>query len=257
MESMKRPALSRWQTNFFRKEIFSPGGARHNALGLKEARVIAKLLGLHKGDKVLDLCCGTGRHAVPLARRGVEVLGIDATPAYLAEARKNAKGSGAKFLLGDMRKLPMTREFDAVINMWTSFGYFTDPQDDRKAMRAIAGALKPGGVFLIDIVNADYLRRHAQPRRWDEIEDGGYRLEDFYMFEGRDPGHINTWTLLRPGKAPASATFFVRSYDASRLSRLLRWSGLIPNGRWGGLNGEPFDRHDSPRLVMRAKKPKR
>ncbi|MCP4616798.1 MAG: class I SAM-dependent methyltransferase, partial [Bradyrhizobium sp.] len=217
---MRRGVLKDWHKRFFRREIFTPGGAHHTAAGIKEARFVRRALGLNKGARLLDLCCGTGRHSIPLAKSGLKVIGFDTTPAYLREAKNAAKKLNVRFVKGDMRALKYEAEFDAAINLWTSFGYFTDIRDDRKVIRGIARALKPGGRFLIDIINADFLRRNAQSKRWQETADGAYLLEDLQLFEGRDPGSINTWTLLRPGKRPASAAFFVRLYDIDRLTRL-------------------------------------
>lgn len=252
---MSQADLKHWSRSFFRKQVFFPGDSRHNEAAPNEASFLMKAMGLRKGERLLDLCCGTGRHSIPFARQGLTVLGLDSTSAYLAEARRRARGlEGVRFLKGDMRRIPFRAEFDAAVNLWTSFGYFMRPSDDLKVLRGLARALKPGGRFLIDIINADWLRRHAFRKNWGRRDDGAYVLEDFQMREGPDPAGLNTWTVLRPGRRTLSATFFVRNYNYVRMARLLRRAGLEPKRRWGGLDGSPFRGAKSRRLVVLAQK---
>ncbi|MBI3553462.1 MAG: class I SAM-dependent methyltransferase [Elusimicrobia bacterium] len=246
---------TRWLKGFFRSEIFHPGEPEALAQAPREAAFVARALRLSRGQRVLDLCCGTGRHSFELARRGVSVTGVDATPAYLAEARARLKGrNNPAFVLGDMRKLPFGEEFDAVINLWTSFGYFEDPADDLRALKGAFRALKPGGLFLIDLVDADWNRRHAQAKSWFRRSDGTLVLEELKLREGRDPGLSNTWTVLAPDRAPERASFFVRGYDRPRLCSLLRRAGFRVGKVWGGLDGAAH-RAGSRRLVVLARRP--
>ncbi|HVC09777.1 MAG TPA: class I SAM-dependent methyltransferase [Elusimicrobiota bacterium] len=243
-----------WPARFFRPEIFSPGTADAARRAGAEAAFAAKVLGLKKGSRLLDVCCGTGRHAFALAKRGVVVTGADATPAYLTQARRQAKGArNPAFVKADMRRLPWRGEFDAAVNLWTSFGYFEHPSEDLQSLRQIARALKPGGRFLIDIVNGAWLKRHGLARNWRREADGALVLEEAVFRQGRDPAHVNTWTVMRPGQKPARASFFVRHYDAARLEGLLRRAGLRPLRRWGGFGGRPYSK-DSTRLIVLAEK---
>lgn len=100
--------------------------------------------------RILDLPCGYGRHAALLARRGFRVVGVDLSPAMLAEARRRfTEGPRLRFRRGDMRRIAFREEFDAVINLYTSFGYFT-PAQNVTALRRMARALRPGGRLLVD-----------------------------------------------------------------------------------------------------------
>ena len=92
----------------------------------EEIDQIVTLLGLEKGAKILDLCCGIGRHSLELARRGYSIVGVDLTEEYLAKARKQAESEGLniEFVRNDMRRFCQIESFDAVINMFTAFGYF-------------------------------------------------------------------------------------------------------------------------------------
>lgn len=221
-----------------------------------EARFVRRALGLTRGKRLLDVCCGVGRHDFVLAALGARVVGVDATAEYLAQARRRARGAdNPAFVLGDMRRLPFREEFDAAVNLWTSFGYFLDPRDDARALSGVARALKPGGLFLIDLINESWVRAEGLPRNWRRRADGAFVLEELTLVDGRDRGHVNRWTILKDGQPPLNAEFWVRGYDRARLSRALRAAGLIPARAWGGLDGRPWTRL-SQRLVLLARKPR-
>lgn len=248
--------MSGWVKGFFRAPVFTPGAPEALAAAPMEAAAVWRALGLKPGSRVLDVACGTGRHSVLLARRGAFVVGVDKTAAYLAEARKNARGlSNCLFARGDMRRLPFKGEFDAAINLWTSFGYFDKPSDDLKALKAVERSLKPGGLFLIDLIDFAWIKKHGTPRRWDRRSDGAYLLQDTVWVEGRDPRVINAWVILRPGKPELRSRFVVRGYDKPRLHAALRAAGLEPLKTWHGL-GALGRLKTGHRLVVLARKPR-
>ena len=191
-----------------------------------EASFVAKALRLKKGMKVLDICCGTGRHAIGLARRGFNVTGLDATATYLAVASRAAGSLNALTLVrGDMRRMPFDEIFDAAYNVWTSFGYST-AADDLKALKSAARALKPGGLFLINTINEAWLRKNFKDRSWVPLSDGGYRLEQASLRGGQAPVLKCQWTILRPRAPIERARFSVRLYNESRLAALLKRGGF-------------------------------
>lgn len=246
-----------WTKSFFRKEIFTPGSPEAVSAASDEVKFLWKVLGLRKGSRVLDIPCGTGRHAVRLARRGASVLGVDITESYLREARRAAGAlRNVRFVRGDMRRVPLENEFDAAINLWTSFGYFSDPADDARTLSAVARALKPGGLFLIDMADITEIRRRLHSRSWSRRADGAYVLEDAVYVGGFDPKVVNEWTVLKPGRPPRRSRFVVRAYDRARLFAALRKAGLRPARTWGGLN----ERYGSSgpagaRLTVLSRKP--
>lgn len=251
---MSEKSLKDWHKTFFRRAVFFPGEPSAVAAAPREAAFVYRALGLKKGKNILDLCCGTGRHSLPLAKRGLRVVGLDATEDYLREARFRGRGvERLSFIRGDMRSLPFQGEFDAVINLWTSFGYFVNPADDLRVLKSVAKALKPGGGFLIDIVNSGWLTKNFTPKNWSRRPDGTYLLEDVQLVKGKDHAHINTFTVIGRGRRPASGTFFVRNYDYARLAKLLKQAGLVPVRRWGGLDASPYE-PDCRRMVILARK---
>ena len=181
------------------------------------------------------------------------MTGFDYSADYLKEAAQKAKKAGASLTLvrGDMRRLKFSGEFDAAIDLFTSFGYFQRFSDDLKTLKGISRALKPGGLFMIDIVHGDFVRRNFRARDWLRLEDGSYHLESAKLTKD---GVFNTWTRIKNGKA-AERNFFSRLYSKSRLSAALRRAGLEPINFWGGFRGEKLTAKTN-RLIVLAVKPK-
>ena len=126
-----------------------------------------KHLSLCKGRLSLDLCCGQGRHGQLLADRGMKVVGLDSSRFLLTEAQKNGSSSQSRVHLveGDTRHIPLKPVCDAVINLFTSFGFFED-SDNKRVITAVAAALKPGGKFLLEHWNPYAVFQLDQTRNW-------------------------------------------------------------------------------------------
>lgn len=124
-------------------------------------------------EKVLDLACGFGRHALELARRGYDVTGVDITPAYIEYAEKQAKTEKpkAKFICCDIRDVSFEGQFDIVLNMADgAIGYLENEEENLKIFRVVSRALKPGGKHFMDIMNGSYAESHFPCRLWDAGE---------------------------------------------------------------------------------------
>src|SRR5215475_2159297 len=119
-----------------------------------EVEVVWKLLELEPGLELLDLACGHGRIANPLAERGLRVTGLDATPLFLDLAREDAaqRGVEVEYVEGDMRSIPWVDRFDRVLCWFTSFGYFPD-EENRQVLAGVRGALRAGGVFAVEVIH--------------------------------------------------------------------------------------------------------
>ena len=205
----------------------------------REVDFIEDVLGLRKSDRILDLCCGIGRHTVELARRGYAVTGVDLTQRFIQKAQKEAKRLSVHptLLIQDMRRIDFREAFDACINIWTSFGFFPDPEDNQRVLQNVAQALKPGGRFLIDIVNRDYLVRHFQPHRWDKVGDC-YRIEDAH-FELAESTVSSTWTYIQ-GEKRAERRMQITVYSLHTLRAMLNRAGLNVIQTYGALDQSPL-----------------
>lgn len=214
---------------------------------------IERLLGLKPGTKILDLCCGYGRHSLEIARRGYEVVGFDLSSALLACARREAAREGirVRFVRGDMRALPFTSEFEVIVNLFTSFGYFDDRTDDLKVLRGVARALRPGGRLLMDLLNKEWLMRHFEPRFWDETPAGPV-LNDL-VFDFPTGRLRNTRTLIPPRGPRRRLVSSIRIYTLAEIVHLLKEAGLAFTAAYGSFGGEPYGM-DTFRMIAMAEK---
>jgi SAM-dependent methyltransferase len=132
---------------------------------------LADLLELQGNERILDLACGFGRHALALARRGHPVVGVDITPAYVEEARRQAAESGldARFVCADLRAVSVRdAAFDVVLNLADgAIGYLEDDGENLKIFDLVAAALKPGGKHVMEVCSGDYARAHFPRRSWE------------------------------------------------------------------------------------------
>lgn len=139
-----------------------------------EVSYFIEILKIEKNEKILDLCCGQGRHTLELARRGfLNVEGLDRSHYLIQRAKASSKREGLniKFREGDARKLPYPPDtFDVVLVLGNSFGYFEAKDDDKKILCEIARVLKPWGRFLMELADGEYLKMHFEPRSWEWID---------------------------------------------------------------------------------------
>ena len=227
-------------------------GRQRLAATTAEVDSIISLLGIKPDDSVLDLCCGVGRHALELARRGFEVTGVDRTRQYLEQASRQADEEGLKveFIEADMREFSRPAAFGAVINIFTSFGYFEDPEDDRRVIRNMCSSLKPGGRFLIDMHGKESLARIFRERDWTEV-DGGIWLQERRVTKNWSwmEGH---WILLK-GNERTEGKISHRLYSATEIMALMVECDFSSVEAYGTLDGGLYD-HTARRLVVVGRK---
>jgi SAM-dependent methyltransferase len=218
----------------------------------QEVEAMVSLLGLSKGAKVLDLCCGVGRHSLEFARRGFQVTGVDRTATYLEEARTRAADEGlvVEFFQDDMRNFVRPQAFEAAINYFTSFGYFESEAEERQVLSNVCRSLKSGGALLMEMMGKEILARIFRERDWRE-EDGMMILEDRKLAPEWSSVD-NRWIIIKEG-VRREVTLTVRQYSAAELSRLLVDCGFLSVDVYGDLTGAPYDQA-ATRLVVVAHK---
>jgi SAM-dependent methyltransferase len=214
----------------------------------QEVEKIVSLLKLEPGVSICDLCCGPGRHSVELGRLGYRVTGVDRTGLYVEEAKKkaNEQGLNIRFVQEDMRRFCEPDAFDAVINVFTSFGFFEDAADDKRVIENVYESLKEDGKFVIDIVGKEVLARIFQEKRWFE-EDGAIILEESKLNEDWSSVECR-WIIIRDERRD-EFRFSLRLYSAARLSELLKSCGFGQVEIYGDLSGSPYDQ-TAKRLVV-------
>jgi len=219
-----------------------------------EAAFIAGALDAPAGAELLDLGCGFGRHALALARLGYRVTGLDFNERYLGIAAADAAAAGVavEWRQGDMRALPFAGAFDAVYSFFTSFGYYGDAENEQ-VLAGVARALRPGGRFLVDMVNRDRILAHPDLRTWAQREDGALFVEEVEL-DLRVSRVVSRQRLIDPKGGPqVTKEFSLRVYTCAELTALLARQGLRVTDVWGGAEREPYG-PESRRLVMRSVK---
>jgi SAM-dependent methyltransferase len=216
---------------------------------------IVEILGLPAGARVLDLCCGHGRHSIELAARGYEVCGQDLCEVFLAKARADAEARGVPLSLvrGDMREILFDPPFDAVVNLFTAFGYFEDEAENEKVIAEVARVLRPGGRFLIEIINRDGIMAKFAARDWARLTDGTVITMD-RQFDAVTGINAETREYHYPDGTSQRLTTAVRMYTPTELVRMVRAAGLEVLSVSGGYDSAPLG-PSSTRILLLACKP--
>ena len=216
---------------------------------------IGRLLELldFEGRDVLDLCCGPGRHAVELARRGYRVTGVDRSPFLLAraEALAAAEKVHVDWIRSDMREFARPQSFDLAINMFTSFGYFDRRDDDAVVLRNLHASLREGGRLVIDMIGKEHLAEIFQPVTVEEAADGSLLVQRHEIFDDWERIR-NEWLLIRDGAA-TSFRFHHTLYSAQELKISLAAAGFDEIRAYGDLDGSDYGL-GSERLVVVARR---
>jgi SAM-dependent methyltransferase len=249
--------MTRWYDRDDFWETFYPTLFSERQWDMAPAQVdsLLELADLEPGARVLDLCCGPGRHALELARRGFRVTGVDRTAAYLDAARQKAAEEGleTEFVQEDMRRFVRPGAFDVAINLFTSFGYFEDPAQDLQVAKNLHASLRPGGKLVMEMMGKEPLARIFRERDWSWLDEerGVIMLEERKLSQGWS-WIENTWILLH-GSERKTYTISHRLYAGTELASLLRQAGFTSVALFGGLEGVPYDQN-ARRLVTVAKR---
>lgn len=220
----------------------------------KDVDCALALLELPPGATVLDLPCGQGRHSLEFTRRGYRVTGADRTACYLAEARRKAEKESleVEWIEADMRAFRRESTYAAVVNLFTSFGYFQDAADDVRVAEHFFASLKPGGRLLMDLMGKEVLARIFQEREWHQRDDGTLFLEERKVSQNWN--WIDVRWIAVSGTERREYRFAHRLYSAGELVPLLTGVGFGPVTVFGSLKGAPYD-DKAQRLVILAQKP--
>lgn len=227
-------------------------GERIMAQAPDEVDNMLKLLEIEPGAKILDLCCGPGRHSLEFARRGYAVIGVDRNSQYLGRAEESARAEklNIEFVLEDMRKFSRANSFDAVINFFTSFGYFDNPIEEKQVVDNIFSSLKPGGRALMEMIGKEVITRIYQSRDWGE-KNGTFLLDEREPLE--DWTYMSNRRVLISGDKKEEFRFTIRLYSAHELKTLLHSAGFGRVDIFGDIEGSPYDQK-AKRLVALAHK---
>ncbi|WP_288073501.1 class I SAM-dependent methyltransferase [Pyrococcus sp.] len=217
----------------------------------KEVEFLVKALKLEEPRKILDLACGFGRHAIKLAELGHEVVGVDIMDGFLEIARKTAeeKGVNVKFMKGDMREINFEEEFDVVLLLYTSFGYFSD-EENFKVLQNVYKALKPNGLFCLDVPNKDFVVKHLSP--YSVLEKGDDLMIDMSSFDVLT-GRMHVRRIIIRNNQRKAVEYSLRIYTYTELSEMLKRAGFKIEKVYGGFDGRALSLN-APRMIVIARK---
>ena len=219
----------------------------------QHAGTVESLLGIQPGDSVLDIPCGMGRVALPLAKMGLRVTGLDFHKGYIRTARARAKAEGldVNFICDDMRSITFDAEFDGAFNWFGSFGYFSDEENFdflKKALKAI----KPGARFLVEGLNKSWYLVHLPERIEKKVGEVTVRMRK--SFDADASRDRSTWSFMRGGRTERHR-LAIRIFNGAELRELLEQAGFCDVCLCGWPSLAELD-ESSPRLIAVASRPR-
>ncbi len=245
------------KTKQFQKEIMSDWYAswfdtpyyhilykdRDNAEADSFMERLTNFLQLERKDTILDLACGKGRHAISLSKKGFDVTGVDLSPSSI-EFAKQFESQHLKFRVHDMC-LPYPKKFDAVFNLFTSFGYFENEEDNLRTIKAIKQELKPKGHGVIDFMNSEFVMKNLVPSEEKEIEGIVFKIKR-YVTEGYIIKEIN----FEHNTVPFSFTEKVKALTMEDFEDYFKAAGMQLKHCFGDYHLNEFNKATSERLIL-------
>jgi SAM-dependent methyltransferase len=212
------------------------------ALADPEVEHILALTGIQPPAKVLDLCCGVGRHSLAFARRGFQVTGVDITASYLEAARESAKAEklAIEFAQADARQFVRPGEFALCVNLGASFGYFSDAREDFGLLKRCRENLAPGGALVLETIGKETAARDFVEE--EKIAHDGWEASARYSIIGEWEKLGNFWKAQKEALV-LERSFAIRLYSGTELRALLRKAGFAHIEIYGDLDGRAYDQH--------------
>ncbi len=226
-----------------------------NRITHQEIDRFIEILKLAPEHKILDLCCGQGRHSMELARRGfIEVEGLDRSHYLIQRAKTQARKESLKlrFKEGDARKLPYPADtFDTVMILGNSFGYFDTIHDDLRVLKEVFRIIKPRGRILIDVADGDFIRRNFEARSWEWIDKKYFVCRERSLSVDQQR-LISREVITHVDKGVMADQFYAeRLYTAESIIDLLKDAGFVDVEVNGGLVPESQRNQDLGMMAQR------
>jgi SAM-dependent methyltransferase len=238
-----------WFKNWFNTSYYH---LLYNKRDFQEAEIfidnLVAYLQPKQGAKFFDLACGKGRHSMFLNKKGFDVVGVDLSEESILSA-KHEENETLHFAVHDMREVFENHSFDVVVNLFTSFGYFDDDQEDVNVLKAVTSVLKEDGFFVLDYLNAKQVVKNLKTTETIQREDVSFeitkKVENSFVVKG-----IN---FQDKGKSYHFEEQ-VKLIGESEFEEYFRLAGLRLLAKFGDYNLEGFDEDKSPRLILIAEK---
>ncbi|MEZ5360168.1 MAG: class I SAM-dependent methyltransferase [Candidatus Zixiibacteriota bacterium] len=239
MAQRKDTDTSDWYRRTFCEDYLWLYAHRSEREAQRQVALALRLLPFKRGQRVLDLACGAGRHTIALARRGARVTGVDLSADLLKAARMKMreKQITASLVRKDMRRLDYRGQFDGAMMWFTSFGYFPNKRDDKIVLKNIAAALKPGGWWWIDLPHPDWLKNNliAESCRTVEGPHGKATVCESRWIDG---GRVKKRVCISDSVCEKVLYEDVRLYYPEEFAGMIKAVGLSASGVLGNYRGE-------------------
>ncbi|MFC4818401.1 SAM-dependent methyltransferase [Flavobacterium sp. GCM10023249] len=193
--------------------------------------------------KILDLACGKGRHAIYLNQLGYDVTGVDLSENSIAEASKSSNDS-LRFKVHDMRQAT-DEKYDAVFNLFTSFGYFENEEDNFKTLLAIKESLTEYGFGVIDFMNANYVIDNLVPEEVKTVDGIDFKIKRYVK-----DGHIHKEIDFEDNGQKFHFTEKVRALTLQDFEQMMEKADIYLLDIFGDYKLRKFYKNDSERLIM-------
>lgn len=245
-----------WFERLYTKDFIELCGFADPEQTKREANFVVKALQLTPDSKLLDLCCGFGRHTYEISKISqCSITGLDLSDEYLAIANAQHAAPNITYRKGDMRDIPFDEEFDAVTNLFTSFGFFDDDAENEQVLKEVHKTLKPKGLFFLDYENKFWFIRNdvlLKHHSWQKKDD-----ETYYLMENRydvmNEREIFEVNIMKQGRVVEQVGYNIRLYSLPELRAMLNRSGFEIVKIWGDYEGNPYSVH-SKRLITLSRK---
>ncbi len=198
------------------------------------------------GEVVLDLCCGNGRHALGIEKMGVETWGVDLSVDNIGIA-KASSGFPDRWQVQDVRELKLPMKFNAILNLFTSFGYFESDIEHQRMLENVREHLQPGGMFLMDFFNLNAVRNSLKS---SEVQNG--LLTDYTISRRIDEQWVRKEIVFEVEGKTMRFEEKVRAFAPDQISRMLQEVGFEVMEHWGDYKLGPF-KEGSPRSIFFCK----
>lgn len=216
----------------------------------KAVRLVLDVAGIDRGARILDLCCGYGRHAMALAEAGFHVTGLDNSHYLIDRAREVFPHPNVQYVVGDMRGPYPHPPYDAIVNFFTSFGYFDDHNEHQHVFNTMAKHLVSGGRAIVDVFNADRVRQTLMPESIEMI-DGVTIIQERWIEE---PYVRKRITINNPCSTEQTYEERVWLYGCDELVAMMTTAGLTVRQAYGAYDGSPFNSETSERCILIAER---
>ncbi len=218
------------------------------------AEQIKELAELNNGDTILDAGCGPGRITIDLALCGLDVTGVDIIEPFLETAQESARDEGVtiKTIQADLREFTSDEKFDCAVNLYTSFGYCDNIEDDTKILQRIADSVKDGGTFIMECTSRETAIRYFTEGEW--FERAGKTVLTKFAVHGAWEGLVSNWTLIDNETGERLTHEFIqRLYSAVELRKTLLECGYKSCEIYGDFDKSPYNQN-ARTMVLFCKK---